>query len=84
MPVLTPLWGWFESFTGANNTSGVAYGFWSGFVGDLFIFGTMVTFYKKHNCHQQRCWRVGKHVVDGTPYCSKHHMDKREYNKIKE
>lgn len=25
------------------------------------------------NCHAGGCWRIGKHKVDGTPWCSRHH-----------
>jgi hypothetical protein len=31
--------------------------------------------YRKINCHEPWCWRIGRHRVDGTPYivCHKHH-----------
>lgn len=31
--------------------------------------------YRKLNCHQHKCWRIGKHEVAGTPFitCAKHH-----------
>lgn len=69
------LWHWFLTVTGSNNTAGTWYGFWSGFAGDLFLFGGIITIYKKHNCHVHNCWRIGKHPVEGTPYttCKKHH-----------
>lgn len=72
------IWNWFLTVTGSNNTSGTWYGFWSGFAGDLFIFGALVSFYRKHNCHDNHCWRIGKHIVDGTPYCNKHHQAARQ------
>lgn len=54
----------------------VAYNFWSGFGSDLTEFaliGALIGVYRKHNCHDKGCWRVGRHIVDGTPWCNKHH-----------
>ena len=25
-----------------------------------------------HKCHYDGCWRLGKHRIDGTPWCSRH------------
>jgi hypothetical protein len=30
-----------------------------------------------HNCHQDGCWRIGKHKVNGTPWCNVHHEQAR-------
>lgn len=57
---------------GLTNASGPQYLFWSGICGDLFIVGGIVTLYKKHNCHVQGCFRIGKHIHEGTPYCTLH------------
>lgn len=57
--------------TGVNNT-GPWYNFWSGFAGDLTIFGAIFALYYKHNCHVKGCPRIGKHSVNGTPYCTRH------------
>lgn len=61
--------------TGANNTSGTFYGFWSGFGSDLMEFTILGMVWKKLNCHVDGCRRIGVHKVDGTPYitCKKHH-----------
>lgn len=59
----------------------VAYNFWSGFGSDLeefAIIGAFVGVYHKHNCHDASCWRIGRHVVDGTPWCNKHHAAARQ------
>jgi hypothetical protein len=29
------------------------------------------------NCHERGCWRLGKHKVGGTPWCSRHHEGAR-------
>lgn len=69
------LWHWFLHVSGSDNVSGPWYGFWSGFAGDLAIFGGLFHYTRKHNCHVQWCWRIGRIPVDGQPYtvCRKHH-----------
>lgn len=60
---------------GLSNASGAQYLFWSGFFGDLTIFAAGVGLYLKHNCHHNGCWLPGKHLFNGTPYCTKHHPE---------
>jgi len=31
----------------------------------------------KFNCHHHGCWRIGKHHVNGTPWCNLHHHEAR-------
>ena len=74
---------WLAVHTGSSNTPGAPpnYNFWSGIgsdIGEVAIIGGMITMVRKHNCHQARCWRVGRHVVDGTPWCNRHHQAARE------
>lgn len=40
----------------------------------ITIFGALIGFYKRFNCNQAKCWRIGRHKVDGTTYhtCAKH------------
>jgi hypothetical protein len=56
-----------------DNPSGPVYLAWSGWVGDLPLFGALWVLYHRHNCHARRCPRIAKHSVDGTPYCTRHH-----------
>jgi hypothetical protein len=68
---------WFLRYTGADAESATWYGFWSGFGGaipDFLILGSIITLYRRHNCHVKGCLRLGK-PVDGTPYlaCPQHH-----------
>jgi hypothetical protein len=63
----------FSHWLGLDNASGPLYLFWSGFFGDITIFGAILGIYYKHNCHSPKCLRIGKHNVNGTPFCSKHH-----------
>jgi hypothetical protein len=62
---------------GLDNASGAPYLWWSGFFGDVTILGSVIALYHKHNCHYKGCARIGKHLFDGTPYCSKHHPEGR-------
>lgn len=62
---------------GLDNASGPWYLFWSGIFSDASIFTALGIFYWKHSCHQNGCYRVGKHNPNGTPYCSKHLKKKK-------
>lgn len=78
--IFVHIWDWFLTFSGSNNTSGVQYGFWSGFgsdIGEVVIIGGVVSIFRQHNCHVKGCYRFGKHEVEGTPYktCKIHHPD---------
>lgn len=66
------MWQWIQTVTGSNNTSGTWYGFWSGFGSDLGLFTAIGVFYYKHSCHRNHCYRIAKHTVKGSPYCTKH------------
>lgn len=72
------MWQWFLHFTGSDNTSGLWYGFWSGFGSDLAEFGLLgvvYQWYRKHTCHVDKCKRLGLLPVHGTVYhtCHRHH-----------
>ena len=72
---------WLFHALGLDSASGSPYLFWSGFgsdIGELAIVGGLVTLVRKHNCHQRRCWRVSRHIVDGSPWCNRHHGAARE------
>lgn len=62
---------WLNHFFGADNTSGVAYGWWSGVAGSFLSTALMAVpvYLWHHNCHQRGCPRVGRHQThteDGT------------------
>ena len=67
----------FLHLTGSDNPSGPEYGFWSGFgsdLGELAIVSGLISMYRRHNCAVHRCWRIGRHPVQGTPHvCCKAH-----------
>lgn len=70
----------FLNWTGANNTSGNQYGFWSGFgsdLGEIVLLGGAITLYKRHNCAVPKCPRIAhkKYEVKETKQytCRTHH-----------
>jgi hypothetical protein len=78
MSWLAHAWWWIEVHTGTVNEPGPYYGFFSGFgsdIAELTLVGGAIALYKGHTCHVDRCWRLKRHRVDGTPYevCRKHH-----------
>jgi hypothetical protein len=76
---------WFALHTGIiRGGPDPYYNFWSGFGSDLgeatLISAVAIGVYtgvRKVNCHTKRCWRIGHHALDGTPYilCRHHHPD---------
>jgi hypothetical protein len=75
------MWAWLLHFTGVRPLQpSYWYNFWSGFganFGELAIVGGLLTIVRQHNCHVHRCWRLGRHEVEGTPHkvCRRHHPD---------
>lgn len=64
---------------GARYGHVVPYDVWSGFgsdLGEATILAAVAGAYHKHKCHG--CWRVGRHVVDGSPWCNRHHQAARD------
>jgi hypothetical protein len=52
----------------------------SGFVPALTVLSLLTAIigtYHLHNCHKDGCWRIGKHKINGTPWCSRHEGDAR-------
>jgi hypothetical protein len=38
----------------------------------LTLLGAVTSMWHVHNCHHDGCWRLGKHRINGTPWCNKH------------
>jgi len=77
---MEPLLHWLAVHTGTIDEQGSYYGFWSGFgsdIGEVTILAAVVGMWRKHACHTKGCWRIGKHTVDGTPWCTRHHQAAR-------
>ena len=71
---------WLAHVLGLDDASGRFYAFWSGFGSDLSelaLVAALVAVVRKHTCHVRRCWRIGHHPLDGTPWtvCRRHHPD---------
>src|SRR5580700_8425340 len=74
---------WLALHTGTlNGGPDRYYNFWSGFGSDLgeatLITAVGIGVYtgvRKVNCHSKGCWRIGHHLLEGTPYilCRHHH-----------
>jgi hypothetical protein len=66
---------WLAHILGLDNPAGGWYLWHSGIEGNLGMLGAAYVLIRKHNCHQPRCWRVGRHTNDGKQYrCAKHHQ----------
>jgi hypothetical protein len=66
------------NWTGANNTSGNQYGFWSGFgsdLGEFALLGAFVTWWKAGECHIDGCHRRGHYPFQHYKLCKKHHPE---------
>jgi hypothetical protein len=66
---------WLYKVTGIAG-SGPWYGFWSGFganFGEYAMVGGVLAWCRKHNCHEHRCYRMGRHPGDTGPVCRRHH-----------
>jgi hypothetical protein len=75
---------WLAVHTGTVNEAGPYYGFWSGFgsdIAELGILGAIGTAayhqFRKYNCHEPGCWRIGTHPAAGGKFtvCYRHHPD---------
>ncbi|MGN6607954.1 MAG: hypothetical protein ACTHMS_13205 [Jatrophihabitans sp.] len=64
--------GWLVHLLGLDSANGRTYLFWSGFGGDLPMFAGVTVAWRRFNCHQQGCWRVGLHHGAGPHLCARH------------
>jgi hypothetical protein len=72
-------WGWAYALGvhpyPASSSTPWTYQMWSGIIPAmtvLTLFGAVISLYHVHNCAMEGCWRIGKHRVGGTPWCSRH------------
>lgn len=70
--MLHAIWLSFLHITGADDTAGTWYGFWSGFGSDLGEFAIITVVWHHLNCHESGCMRIGRHHVGSQVLCSKH------------
>lgn len=65
---------WLAHVLGIDTQHSYFYDFWSGVATQAGVLLAGAGWFHKHNCHARGCWRIGKHVVDGTPWCSRHRV----------
>lgn len=73
---------WISYATGSYNVPGLAHNYnaFSGSLGDVSELGIFIALstigyhaYKRNNCHEQHCWRIGSLPVSNYRVCKKHH-----------
>ena len=65
---------------GSRDESGGWYGFNSGTAGAFYmsVIPAGALLYWHHSCHVSHCLRPGRHRVDGSPWCNRHHIGARQ------
>jgi hypothetical protein len=68
-------------FLGIDTQASDNYDFTSG-IGPMLLtaagMSTLISgLWHAHNCHEPSCWRIGRHKIDGTPWCNLHHEHAR-------
>ena len=79
--LLFAFWYTIRHALGIDTQQSMAYDFVSG-SGPMFVtiigYSTIITGFWHHvNCHEPGCWRFGRHKVNGTPWCNRHHEKAR-------
>lgn len=75
---------------GTDSGNGAPYLFYSGvFTVLVFAIGQAASVWsnlRRHNCHEPRCWRVGRFPVEGTAWtsCRRHHPEPPQRGDIRE
>lgn len=67
---------WIAHILGIDTQQSYWYDFWSGIGTQITLLVAAVGAFHRHNCHRRRCPKIGKHVVNGTPYCARHIPDR--------
>jgi len=64
-------------FSWLDPLHGTGYQFWSGIGSGSPILAAVFLWWRHHNCHVARCWRLPwhPHPDHGHPVCRKHHPD---------
>lgn len=72
---------WLGFSKAAYFSNGQNYAFASG-VGPMLLTATGMStivgsLWRAHNCHEEGCYKIGRHKVNGTPWCDLHHEQAR-------
>jgi hypothetical protein len=70
---------WFDTYF-VHVLTGNGYQFWSGIgsdVGEITLLGIVLLWWRQHNCHVHKCWRISwhPHPIHGHPVCRHHYPD---------
>ena len=70
-----------RAWAGFSSQATQQYAFVSG-VGPMLLTAVLgssalATVWHSLNCHQEGCWRIGRHKVKGSPWCNTHHEQAR-------
>ena len=73
-------WGWAFAFGVHPYPDGTpwTYQLESGFLPALTVLsllGALSSLYHVKNCHWPGCWRLGRHAVNGSPWCNRHYHE---------
>ena len=60
-------------WTGISDESGSGYALWSGIGSGSPLLAGIALVFRRHNCHQRWCWRIGRHPHGQYVLCSVHH-----------
>lgn len=75
-------------FFGWDGQTSDNYAAWSGSVPALFTLVGLSTIisgiWHGLNCHKPGCWRYGRHKVNGSPWCNRHHEQARPERTIED
>lgn len=65
---------WLIHALGIDTQQSWAYDFWSGVATQLPLPNWIIAavWYRRHNCHEARCHRLGRHMYGGAQWCARH------------
>lgn len=77
MATVLPLWLYHILIWPMNTGANGAYNFFSGIGGGCVLLPMGAVWWRKHNCHVYRCWRLQWHPdpETGHPICRHHHPE---------
>lgn len=77
-------WGWLYGLGvhpyPASSGTPWTYQLWSGLIPALTVvtlLGSVASLYKLHVCHEDGCWHLGRHKINGASWCDRHHEKAR-------
>lgn len=79
---------WLGFTKAAYFTNGQNYAFFSGIgpclITALGLSTIIASMWHTFNCHEAGCWNIGRHKVNGTPWCNRHHEAARHVKTVEQ